>query len=45
MEGELDARTDIESLADFFETPNIIKIVPANRLDNGGPSFDFVRCI
>jgi hypothetical protein len=19
--------------------------VPANRLDNGGPSFDFVRCI
>ena len=23
----------------------IIVIVPANRLDNGGPSFDFVRCI
>jgi hypothetical protein len=23
----------------------IIKIVPANRLDNGGPGFDFVRCI
>ncbi len=24
---------------------NIIKIVPANRLDNGGPGFDFVRRI
>lgn len=24
---------------------NIIKIVPANRLDNGGPDFDFVRRI
>ena len=24
---------------------DLIKTVPANRLDNGGPSFDFVRCI
>ena len=24
---------------------DLIKIVPANHLDNGGPSFDFVRCI
>ena len=24
---------------------NIIEIVPANRLDNGDPGFDFVRCI
>ena len=23
----------------------LIKIVPANRLDNGGPSCNFVRCI
>ena len=24
---------------------DLIKTVPANRLDNGGPSFNFVRCI
>lgn len=24
---------------------DLIKIVPTNRLDDGGPSFDFVRCI
>ena len=24
---------------------DLIKIVPANRLDNGGPGLDFVRCI
>ena len=26
-------------------SPDLIKIVPANRLDDGGPGFDFVRCI
>ena len=24
---------------------DLIKIVPANHLDNSGPGFDFVRCI
>lgn len=24
---------------------DLIKISPANRLDDGGPGFDFVRCI
>jgi hypothetical protein len=30
----------------IFERPaDLIKIVPANRLDNGGPGGNFVRCI
>ena len=29
----------------FGRSADLIKIVPANRLDNGGPGLDFVRCI
>ena len=29
----------------LVRSSDLIKIVPANHLDNGGPSLDFVRCI
>ena len=29
----------------FERSADLIKIVPANRLDNGGPGCNFVRCI
>ena len=35
----------VHGIGIFEHTANIIKIVPANRLDNCGPGFDFVRRI
>ena len=29
----------------FKRSASLLKIVPANRLDNGGPGGNFVRCI